>query len=64
MNLTTEELRLVIQLLCEYRVNMLKAARMPPPKSGLTEEGRARYEADAKLAGQALTKILDTREVA
>lgn len=57
MILTSTERRLVCALLHQYRLDLLRELKSPPPKSCLTDEGRERYWRDIELAESAAEKL-------
>lgn len=56
---TVAEHALALQLLVEYRMNLLRTLAGSPPKADLTAQGREQYAADAKVAAGAIQKLLD-----
>lgn len=64
MNFSPAEHALVLQLLCEYRVNILRTLAHSPPKGALTPQGREQYAADARLAADAIQKLMDQEQAA
>jgi len=62
--MTPAQRDLAVQVLCEYRFNLLRTLKSEPAKAALTPAGREQYAADARLAAEAIQALLDEQVAA
>jgi hypothetical protein len=62
LRFSAEETSLICALLANFRLELL--VRMRSPAEQLVPAGRAKYESDARLAQDCITKLTDLSEVA